>query len=104
VGALLVELVTNALKHGFRSGERGTIAIRFSDVRDRQHYVLEVEDDGAGINQTQSSDGVGMQSVSDLARIMNGSIGCEAARPSETRPGTRWHLVLPREGLASPEP
>lgn len=104
LGALLIELITNAIKHAFRHGEQGMLVVRFSDVPDRGQFVLVVEDDGMGIVEQQGSKGFGIQSVTELVRLMNGSVTCEAARPSETRPGTRWQLVFPRETLASPQP
>jgi two-component sensor histidine kinase len=104
LGALLIELITNATKHAFRSGDQGTLVVRFSDVPGKSQFVLVVEDNGVGIVEQQDSKGFGIQSVTELVRLMHGTATREAARPSETRPGTRWQLVFPREALVSPQP
>lgn len=102
LGALLIELITNAMKHAFRRGEQGTLAVRFSDVSSSGQFVLQVEDNGVGFVDEQALKGFGIQSVTELVRLMHGTATREAAHPSETRPGTRWQLVFPREALASP--
>lgn len=100
LGALLIELITNALKHAFRYGEEGTLEVRFSDIRSDREFVLEVEDNGVGFNEVQASQGFGIQSMNELVLLMNGSASHEPAHPSALRPGTRWRLVFPRESLA----
>lgn len=100
LGALLIELVNNALKHAFRGVGEGTLAITFRNREAAGEYVLEVEDDGIGIGQMPTSDGMGMQSVGELVRLIQGSITCQHPRPSPDRPGTRWRLVLPHGALS----
>jgi two-component sensor histidine kinase len=51
LGALLVELINNALKHAFGEGMEGTLAVRFTVSKSMDQCVLEVEDDGVGIDQ-----------------------------------------------------
>jgi len=93
VGALLVELINNALKHAFRDSMMGMITVSFT-VSETQ-YLVECEDDGVGIAEKRASDGFGMQSVSALARLIGGSITCQPARRSNSRPGTKWRLAIP---------
>ncbi|MDE2377907.1 sensor histidine kinase [Bradyrhizobium sp.] len=93
LGALLVELLNNALKHAFADGMKGRLAVSFT-VLENQH-VLELEDDGVGFDQGKDSDGFGRRSVSNLARAMGGSLTCQPARQSKTRPGTRWRVEIP---------
>jgi two-component sensor histidine kinase len=104
LGAVLIELVGNALKHAFRAGEGGALIIRFSDRPGAGQCVLEVEDDGVGMGDTQTSEGLGMRSLIELVRFMNASITWEPARSSDARPGTRWRVVFVRQALASPGP
>ncbi|MGH6682087.1 MAG: ATP-binding protein, partial [Bradyrhizobium sp.] len=68
LGALMVELLNNALKHAFADGMKGRLAVSFTAVGNG--YVLELEDDGVGIRQESDSDGFGRRSVSNLARAM----------------------------------
>jgi two-component sensor histidine kinase len=57
LGAIIVELATNALKHAFRESMQGTIAIKFKAGGDLGQYVVEVEDDGIGIDPTSTAAG-----------------------------------------------
>ena len=68
LGAIIVELATNALKHAFRESMQGTIAIKFKAGGGLGQYVVEVEDDGIGIDPTKTADGFGTQIVTELAR------------------------------------
>jgi two-component sensor histidine kinase len=94
LGAAAVEISTNALKHAFREGMRGTIAIRFKAAETPGQYVLEVEDDGIGIDPSTTPDGFGTRNVAELARLMQGSVTHHAARPASSRPGTIQRLVF----------
>jgi two-component sensor histidine kinase len=91
LGALLLELINNAVKHAFPSGMKGTLTVSFTTSND--NYILEFRDDGIGTNREQH--GFGTRNVTDLARLMGGSITCQAACQSDTRPGTMWRLVIP---------
>jgi two-component sensor histidine kinase len=93
LGALLVELLNNAFKHAFASGMKGRLAVSFTALANQ--YVLELEDDGVGIEEGKDSDGFGRRSVSNLAHAMGGSIICQPASQSETRPGSRWRVEIP---------
>jgi two-component sensor histidine kinase len=104
LGALLIELINNALKHAFQGCERGALTVKFTCLPGGGEYVLDVEDDGVGMHQAQVSGGSGIQSVTELVRLMHGSIACEVPHPSSARPGTRWHLVFPHPTIASSAP
>jgi two-component sensor histidine kinase len=93
LGSLLVELVNNALKHAFREGMVGTVGVRFT-TSEVQH-VLEVEDDGVGIDPAQTVEGFGTQNITLLARLLDATITRQPASRSTTRPGTMWRLVRP---------
>jgi two-component sensor histidine kinase len=95
LGALMVEIINNSLKHAFPEGMEGAIAVRFT--ADKDQYILEVEDDGVGIDATWSAEGLGTHNVAELARLMNGSLTCQHARTSAARPGTLWRLATPRD-------
>ena len=75
-GLILNELITNALKHGFPDGRRGTIRVELGKARWGQ-LQLSVEDDGVGmppgidIRQTQS---LGMHLVCALTEQLGGEL------------------------------
>ena len=58
-------------------------------------YIVELEDDGIGIDQAKAFNSFGTQNMTDLARVIGGSITCKPARQSNTRPGTKWRVVIP---------
>jgi two-component sensor histidine kinase len=93
IGALLLELINNALKHAFPDGMKGLLTVSFTVSNN--NYIAEFKDDGIGIAQGQAPDGFGTRSVADIARLMGGSLTCQPARQSSTRPGTMWRLVIP---------
>lgn len=93
LGAILLELINNALKHAFPEGMKGTLKVSFQASNDK--YIVEFEDDGVGIDQEQAPDGFGTQNVSELARLMGGAISRQPACRSAARPGTLWRLVIP---------
>jgi two-component sensor histidine kinase len=99
LGALLVELVNNALKHAFRDGMEGTLAVRFTTSKSTNQCLVEVEDDGIGIDEGQKPDGVGVKNVTDLARMIDGTLTCQPARQAMPRPGTIWRLVFSHAAL-----
>ena len=93
LGACLLEIINNALKHAFPDGMNGMLSVTF--VASNGKFIVECEDDGVGIGQGQTVDGFGTHNVTDLARLMGASITCQPARQSNTRPGTMWRLVIP---------
>jgi two-component sensor histidine kinase len=93
IGALFLELINNALKHAFPDGMKGVLTVSFTVSNN--NYIAEFKDDGIGIAQGQAPDGFGTRSVADIARLMGGSLTCQPARQSSTRPGTMWRLVIP---------
>lgn len=76
-GLIVNELVANSLKHAFPSGGGGSICVRFSRAADSSS-LLEVEDDGAGIQQQSepqtSGSRIGMTLVSGLVSQLGGNI------------------------------
>jgi two-component sensor histidine kinase len=99
LGALLVELINNALKHAFREGMEGKLAVRFTTSKSMDQCLVEVEDDGIGIGQGQKPDGVGVQNVTEFARMVGGSLTCQPARQANPRPGTMWRLTFSHAAL-----
>jgi two-component sensor histidine kinase len=93
LGALLLESINNALKHAFPDGMSGMLSVSFT--ASKKEYIIELEDDGIGIEQAQTHWGFGTQNLSDVTHIMRGSITHHPVCQSKTRPGTVWRLVIP---------
>lgn len=93
IGALLLELINNALKYAFAEGMEGMLTVNFTVSGGKN--IIEFEDDGVGIAHGQTPDGFGTKNVEDLARLLGGSITCQPACQSDSRPGTKWRLVIP---------
>jgi two-component system, sensor histidine kinase PdtaS len=93
LGALMVELINNAIKHAFPGGMKGTVDVSFIVSADK--YILECEDDGVGIERVEAPRGFGTRNTAHLAHLLGGSATCQSARRSDTRPGTAWRIVIP---------
>jgi two-component sensor histidine kinase len=93
IGALLLELINNALKYAFPEGMKGTLTVNFTVSGNKN--IIEFEDNGVGMAHGHAPDGFGTKNVEDLARLLEGSITCQPACQSDSRPGTKWRLVIP---------
>ena len=94
-GLIVNELVTNALKHGFKGRERGRICV--TAARTQAGVCVSIEDDGEGLPGDFTLDAVhslGLQIVRMLARQLRGTLSLE---PSE---GTCFCLRFPLLGSA----
>src|SRR5207249_708974 len=75
-GLIIIELVSNALKHAFHDGRRGTLKVSLQSPAPGQ-VSLSVQDDGVGLppgfdwDQARS---LGLRMVRDLARQIRGTL------------------------------
>lgn len=70
LGALLFELINNAVKHAFANGMKGTLTIGLTTSKN--NYMLDFKDDGVGTGPNPH--GFGTHNVTDLVRLMGGTI------------------------------
>lgn len=70
IGALLLELINNALKYAFPEGMKGMLTVNFTVSGNKN--IVEFEDDGVGITHGNTRDGFGTKNVEDLARLLRG--------------------------------
>jgi two-component system LytT family sensor kinase len=94
---ILQPLVENAIKHGLtRKVGAGHITLR--SRRDRDHLILDVEDDGLGISderlQTALSSGIGLTNVHERLRVIYGATGRVILRGSPGK-GACARLEIP---------
>jgi len=94
-GLILNELITNALKHAFPEGRRGSILIH-GELRDGR-IELDVQDDGVGIRETaepRRQQRLGLKIVNTLCRQLKGTLVApdEAEEPS---PGSIFRISFP---------
>jgi two-component sensor histidine kinase/CheY-like chemotaxis protein len=90
-GLILNELISNALKHGFPDGRRGSIVIK--GVRCGDRIVLEVRDDGVGLPptvETQQPKSLGLQIVQILSRQLKGAFEAGSG------PGGVFRVIFPK--------
>ena len=91
-GLIVNELVTNALKHGFRDGRPGTIAVDLRAASQRD-LVLEVADDGVGLPPGYAigtARTLGHQLVLTLVKQLNGRLTAENDK------GARFEITFGR--------
>jgi two-component sensor histidine kinase len=75
LGLIVTELVINALKHGFPSGDEGEILVKY-DAQD-SGWQLSVSDNGSGPNETAGEPpyaGLGTSIVEALAHQLNATV------------------------------
>lgn len=93
-GLLLVELVSNSLKHGFAGGRRGRVQVQLlPDAGGGPGGVLRVADDGQGLPEgfaLERPRSLGLQLAVSLARQLGGELQVEPG------PGTTFSAALPR--------
>jgi len=90
---ILNELLTNALKHGFRDGRRGTIRVELAATGDKA-VRLAVGDDGAGLPpgfDLDTSTSLGLQLVRMLSTQLHATLEVDGAR------GARFRVTIPSE-------
>ena len=91
-GLIVNELVSNAFKHAFRLGRRGTLAIQVL-AGDKGQLLLRISDDGPGFPSGvdfRNLDSLGLQLVIALAQQNGGEVELDSAAGQ----GTRWTVSL----------
>jgi signal transduction histidine kinase len=96
---LLQPLVENALRHGLEPKPGGG-EVSVSAARERDELVLEVRDDGLGLDPRRPA-GVGLTNVRERVRALSGGRGSLTLRPAEAG-GLCARIALPLD--ASPPP
>ncbi|HIK28732.1 MAG: PAS domain S-box protein [Oscillatoriaceae bacterium SKW80] len=87
-GLLINELVSNALKHAFPGGRKGTIWIEFYQVADNQ-LLLIVKDNGIGFPEGldfRNTGSLGLRLVDSLTNQLEGTV------EMDTREGTEFRI------------
>jgi two-component sensor histidine kinase len=79
LGLLITELVTNASKHAFTTGGRGTIDVSLTSIGEGKAR-LAVFDDGAGAASQESAVTMGQQIIAELVDQLDGGM-----KPDRTR-------------------
>jgi len=75
LGMIVNELVTNAFKHAFTDHDTGEISVVLSKGSLNNDYVLQVSDDGDGIDRNvDKCESLGMQIVMSLVDQLDGSL------------------------------
>ncbi|MCX7220445.1 MAG: PAS domain S-box protein [Burkholderiales bacterium] len=83
-GLLINELITNALKHGFKENRQGQISVSLSS-RDNKQILLVVSDTGVGIADgldIENTETLGLRLVSLLSQQLNGILSIQRCNPT----------------------
>jgi two-component sensor histidine kinase len=82
-GLVLNELVSNALKHAFPNGRKGSISVRL--VAEEGRVELAVRDDGVGLPDPLPSGTLGLKLVRVLVEQLGGTVAFESASGTTVR-------------------
>lgn len=100
LGLLVNELVTNAYKYAYVSGEEGEVRVDGKHVAEGR-YRIEVSDAGRGLpsdfDPGRSRASLGMRIVTRMAAQLNGALTVSPAEP-----GTRFRLEFPLKASSPP--
>jgi len=90
LGLIVNELVTNAIKHAFPGGRRGSVCVRLQDLG--EDLGLSVEDNGVGLNGSSlRGTGMGQDLVRALAQQLEGRL-----EVASTNGGSMFRVLFPR--------
>jgi len=93
--AMLVSLVENAVKHGLEKASRaGTVVVACR--LERRWLELAVADDGVGLGDEQTGEGVGLANIQQRLRLLYGDAAMLRVEPN-TPTGVVATLRLPKE-------
>jgi two-component sensor histidine kinase len=90
---MTTELITNALKHAYPGGGKGSVHITVSGSQ--RQLLLQVDDDGRGLPgdfNPRGGSGLGMRIVQGLIAQLGGELQIEAQSP-----GAHFRVRLPRD-------
>ncbi|HEY5759072.1 MAG TPA: histidine kinase dimerization/phosphoacceptor domain -containing protein [Steroidobacter sp.] len=90
---MTTELITNALKHAYPGGDKGSVRIAVSGSQ--RQLLLQVDDDGRGLPvdfNPRGGAGLGMRIVQGLIAQLSGELQIEAQSP-----GAHFRVRLPRD-------
>jgi two-component system, sensor histidine kinase PdtaS len=90
---ILMELVSNAIEHGFAASPRGSIRVELKE-QEGSAIALNVQDDGAGLApgfDLATTRSLGLRVVKALSEQLGGTFTMERATPG----GTLCRLVIP---------
>lgn len=77
IGLIISEIVSNAVKHGFRKNKSGTINILFSEKNGKYHLIILNDGDEIPENTLKSTSGLGMSLVQTFVRQLRGNISID---------------------------
>lgn len=88
LGLIANEVLSNAFKHAFPSGQRGKIELRLRNVDDGR-IELEIRDNGVGLDPVRPGSGMGTRLVTGLVMQLGGEAETASSR------GTSFRLRFP---------
>jgi two-component system, sensor histidine kinase PdtaS len=96
VALIVVEALTNSLKHAFPEGRSGRIDVRLK--RRDDSVLVSIADDGVGLPAAEARQRTsGLRLMEGLARQLRGTL------ETDTTEGTRFNLCLPTTDEVAPD-
>jgi two-component sensor histidine kinase len=105
LGVLTNELVMNAVKHAFGTGESGLVNVKFAKPGEAAPFI-EVADNGVGWNEKQKAESgsLGSKIIEMVAKQFGSCPERAALYDGESRPGTRIRIELNKLQVAQQAP
>ncbi len=91
LGLIINELISNALKHAFPEGKKGSIAVELTQDKKTEEYILTVTDDGIGFPEGtdyRNTETFGLQLVDMLTEQLHGTMELDRTK------GTSFRIVF----------
>jgi len=92
LGLIINELISNALKHAFPEGKKGSIAVELTQDKKTEEYILTVTDDGIGfpeVTDYRNTETFGLQLANMLtAEQLHGTMELDRTK------GTSFRIVF----------
>ena len=88
LGLIINELISNALKHAFPEGKKGSIAVELTQDKKREEYILTVTDDGIGfpeVTDYRNTETFGLQLVDMLTEQFHGTMELDRTKGTSFR-------------------
>jgi len=94
LGLIINELISNALKHAFPEGKKGSIAVELTQDKKTEEYILTVTDDGIGFPEEtdyRNTGTFGLQLVDMLTEQLHGTMKLDRTK------GTSFRIVFRKQ-------
>lgn len=96
IGLIVNEIISNSLKHAFADRETGCIKVRFNRMENSTEFLLEISDNGVGVNgemeskSDEPSDTLGLELIHSLTEQLDGTLRLDTSQ------GYHYFISIPK--------